>query len=301
MRTIERRAQPTLTALELDAGDTLRFVRADGTARTLRFLDPWARILHSTLPLPLVETKGAVTVYAFGCTLDLDGERHELYREVGTQRSFYEPWRLAGLHLWLDAVDDVFSFLHETHGACRPGKRVRVALQDAALPICPEPIMPWCPLPPGGLSIADCYNGEDCWLGAYYGAAAHGGLDINHPAGTPIFAPLDLDDHGLFETVYDGHGNNRWRGVRRWDDGSEWTLQCHHVIKLTLAAGGPVAAGTQIARGAGTAVGAHEHSHFAFAVRDGGALVRLDPWILFWQTYRDLHGRPSERRGHLDL
>ena len=172
---ITRRARPTLTALELDAGEALRFTLADGTERTLRFLDPWARILRTTLPLPLAETKGAVTVYAFGCTLDLDGARHELYREVGTQRS-----------------------------------------------VC-------------------------------------------------------------------------------WDDGSVWELQCHHVVKLSLAAGGPVAAGAQVARGAGTAVGAHEHSNVAFAAREGDDLIRLDPWILFWQAYLDVHGRPSERRGHLEV
>ena len=297
---IERRARPTLTALELDAGDTLRFTLADGPVRTLRFLDPWARIVRTTLPLPLVETKGAVTVYAFGCTLEVDGEHHALFREVGTQRSFYEPWCVGGLHLWLDAVDDAFGFLHETHGACRPSRRIRIALQDAALPICPEPLLPWCPLPPGGLAITDCYAGENCWLGAYDGASAHAGLDVDHAAGTPIFAPVHLDEHGLFETVYDGHGNNRWRGVRRWDDGSAWTLECHHVVRLTVPAGGPVSAGTQVARGAGTAVGAFEHSHFEFAVRDGDDLVRLDPWILFWQTYLDVHGRPSERRAHLE-
>lgn len=294
--TLRRHARATLHAVELDVGDTLLFVGIDGRERTLRCSDPWARITRTTLPLPLVETKGAVTVYAFGCTLEVDGERHALFREVGTQRSFYEPWRVAGLHVWLDAVDDVFDVLHETHGACRPQRRVRLALQDASLPICPEPLMPWCPLPPGGLAISDCYGGENCWLGAYFGASAHAGLDVNHPAGTPIFAPLALDDHGLYETVYEGHGNNRWRGTRRWDDGSTWLLECHHVIRLTTPAGGPVAAGTQVARGAGTAVGAFEHSHFEFAVREGDDLVRLDPWILFWQTYLDGRGRADERR-----
>ena len=300
MTVVERRAGATLTPIELDPGDVLRFTLVDGTTRELRLVATHAEIVRTTLPLPLVETKGAETILAFWADVEIDGERHRLWREIGTQRSFHEPCRIAGLHLWLDAVDDIFTYLQETHGACRPNRRARLALQDASLPICPEALMPWCPLPPGGISIADCYNGEDCWLGAYYGAAAHGGLDINHPAGTPIFAPFDLDDHGLFETVYDGHRNNRWRGTRTWPDGRTWVIGCHHVIKLTTAAGRPVAAGTQIARGAGVAVGAHEHSHFTFAVRDGDALIRLDPWIVFWQTYLDVHGRVSGRVGHLD-
>ena len=34
-------------------------------------------------------------------------------------------------------------------------------------------------------------------------------------------------------------------------------------------------------------MGAAEHSHFGFAVLDHGELIRLDPWILFWQMYED--------------
>ncbi len=37
----------------------------------------------------------------------------------------------------------------------------------------------------------------------------------------------------------------------------------------------------------GVDVGVAEHSHFGFAVLDHGELIRLDPWILFWQMYRD--------------
>ena len=73
------------------------------------------------------------------------------------------------MQIWFDAVDDIFEFLEETHGECRPAKHARFALQDATLRICPETLHPWCPLPEGGLRIEDCYRGEDCWLGAYHG------------------------------------------------------------------------------------------------------------------------------------
>ncbi len=48
-----------------------------------------------------------------------------------------------------------------------------------------------------------CYRGEDTWMGTYRGRTlqAHGGLDINHPEGTPLFAPLNLDDNFLYESV----------------------------------------------------------------------------------------------------
>ncbi len=44
---------------------------------------------------------------------------------------------------------------------------------------------------------------------------------------------------------------------------------------------GPLARGTAYATGAGTAVGSHQHSHFAWRVIEQGGEYVLDPWILF--------------------
>jgi hypothetical protein len=225
------------------------------------------------------------------CVLDIDGRSVELVRWVGSQQSFYEPWVIMGVRIWLDAVDDLFELLTETHGECRPRRTVRLALQDATLRVCPVLLHPWCPLPDGRLRIDQCYDGNDCWLGPYFGAEAHGGLDINHQAGTPIWAPVAIDEQGLFESLAAGDANNRWRGYHRWDDGSEWILQVHHVTAVHPPAEKPVPAGSHLADGAGVAVGAHEHSHFQFAVVEPGdsraQAIRLDPWILFWQMYQD--------------
>jgi hypothetical protein len=188
----------------------------------------------------------------------------------------------------LDAVADIFDFLLETHGECRPRKDARFAIQDASIRICPERLHPWCPLPPVGLKIENCYRGEDCWLGAYNGASAHGGLDINHPRGTPLLAPLDIHDHFYFNSLEMGHNNNRWRGIHRWRNGSEWIIQAHHMTSLTVPEHKPLKKGEQFALGAGVFVGAIEHSHFVFKIHDYGETIPLDPWILFQQMYRDL-------------
>ncbi|MBE7539067.1 MAG: hypothetical protein HS122_11710 [Opitutaceae bacterium] len=45
------------------------------------------------------------------------------------------------------------------------------------LRICPDELLPWYRNPGGVIDIADCYNGDDCWLGPYFWADAHGGLD----------------------------------------------------------------------------------------------------------------------------
>ncbi len=294
---ITRSARPTLSAVEMDCGDVLHFILADGTARDIYLLETSAEVFETTVEKLQVEKPGAVTNYRFRCRLKVDDPQTEesqevvIEREVATQRSFYEPTEVLGVRLWFDACDDIFDFLTETHGDCRPRKQARFALQDVRLRICPQNLLPWCPLPQDGLRVEDCYNGEDVWLGAYFGASAHGGLDINHPRGTPIWAPLDIDDHWLFNSVQAGDNNNRWRGLHRWPDGSTWVIQVHHLIHLLMDEHTPIAAGTHYAEGAGVWVGSHDHSHFVFKIREPGADesddILLDPWILFWQMYRD--------------
>jgi hypothetical protein len=294
---VRREAKATLTALEMIHGDSLEFRRLDGTVVVIELLDSGAEIVETSLKQPGVPERGATTIYRFWADFKIDGQALRLERQVGTQASFYEPMTVSGVRIWLDAVDAIFEFMRETHSPCRlqatcmhcpPERRqVRIALQDAAAGICPEALHPWCPLPEGGLRIEDCYRGEDCWLGAYDGASAHGGLDINHPKGTPLYVPVNLDDQFLYNSTEMGHNNNRWHGIRRWEDGSVWILTSCHMTHLTVAEHTPLRGGQQYAEGAGVWVGLAEHSHFAFAVFNHGELIRLDPWILFWQMYRD--------------
>ena len=292
---INRDARPTLTAIELDCGDELRFTCADGSAHTLSLVSTRAAVDSSSIPYRepvgrLVQDHSARIVLRMHATVQIDGARVDLVRWVGNQRSFADPYEIAGLRIWFDGAAALFDYLGEGHGACRPRRAARFAVQDATDRICLPMLHPWCPLPKRSLRITDCYAGSDCWMGPYAGYDAHGGLDINHAAGTPLWAPVGLDRHGLFDSVTDGAANNCWRGTRRWADGSTWILEVHHVIDI-VAPPGSVEAGTLVAHGAGIAVGAYEHSHFVFAIVEPGAsegeAIVLDPWILFWQMYRD--------------
>ena len=296
---MRRRAKDTLTAIELDPGEFEEFELVSGAIVRIELVSTSARILRTTLKQLKVEEDGARTGYRFDCVLKINGHEHRLEREVCTQRSFYEPWVIDGVRIWLDAVRDIFDFLLETHGECRPRKQARLAIQDASLRICPEPLHPWCPLPEGGLRVEDCYRGEDCWMGAYNGASAHGGLDINHPAGTPLWAPIAIDDHFYFNSLVMGHNNNRWRGIHRWANGAEWILQAHHMTRLLVEEHRPLRKGEQFALGAGVLSGAVDHSHFVFKVHDYGETILLDPWILFWQMYKDQAERSKRARPHL--
>jgi hypothetical protein len=302
--TLERTARDTLTPVEMDAREVLAFTLSDGTTRRIEVLETDAELLFTTLDtdtLPLEEECGARTFYEFTCRLTVDGEEHTLQREVPTQRSFYEPWEIGGVRIWFDAVDDIFTFLTDTHGPgdrqARPDADARFAIQDTSERICPEPVHPWCPLP-GSMDINRCYLGQDCWLGPYFGAAAHAGLDVNHPPGTPIWAPVDFDDQSFFDRVDGEANNNRHRGHREWPDGTEWQLQCHHMTALTVEEHTAVSAGERYADGAGVLSGYHDHSHFVFRVLEpDGNEVLLDPWILFWQMYRDIEaGLVPDRR-----
>jgi hypothetical protein len=274
--------------LELDLGESCRLELPDGSARVLRLRQTAARVLFTTLDELKVEQLGARTYYEFTCDLEIDGEVHHLRREVPTQRTLYQPWQIAGLTIWFDAVLDIFDFLTESHGTCRPNKQARFAIQTAGSRLCPQKVELWCPLPPHGLTILDCYCGEDCWLGPYFGADAHGGLDINHPQGTPIYAPLDIHQHGYFNSLEKGHNNNCWRGFHYWPDGTQWIFECYHMTRLTVPENLPIQAGQQYADGAGVLSGMHQHSHFVFGIRPlDQALVLLDPWILFHQMHLD--------------
>ena len=292
MPKIRKTVKDTLTAVEMDRGDVLEFRRLDQQVVAMELVATHAEVLRTTLKQLRVEEEGGRTDYRFSATLRINGAEQRLEREVSTPRSFYEPWVIAGVRLWLDAVADIFGFLNEEHGDCRPKRHARFALQDATARICPERLHPWCPLPPAGLRISDCYRGEDCWLGAYNGASAHGGLDLNHLRGTPLWAPLDIHDHGCFNSLELGHNNNRWRGLHRWQNGSEWILQVHHLTALTVPEHRPIRRGEQFAWGAGVLSGAVDHSHFVFKVHDDGETTLLDPWILFWQMQRDQEAMP---------
>lgn len=288
---VERTAKDTLTALELDVGDRLRFTLSDGQVRTIVVRAASAEI-ESRGTVWSGEDNG-ILKYRIACVLEIDGHRVELVRTIPSQQNFAPPYSLFGMRLWLDTAGDLAQFLGDTHGgtdevaACFPRRALRIAIWDERNRICPVLLHPWCPLPVGGLKPEFCYRGEDTWMGPFCGREAHNGLDINHPAGTLLWAPISIDEHEMFNSFERGDNNNRWRGVHHWENGADWVLQSHHLIRLTVPQDRPIAAGTAYAESAGAYIDAVEHSHFVFRVIDEGTEVLLDPWLLFWQMYED--------------
>ena len=292
---IERRVKDTLTPVEMNHGDTLRFRFADGTDWDMTLEETDAEIIEENYAATGHARDGDISAYGFSAGVKINGADYELRRVVGAQESFYEPWEIDGVNIWFDAAAVAFSgrggFMGEKDWlhwqVCQPRRAARFAVQESGRSVCPEPMALWYETPRLSLDIGECYNGEDCWMGPFMGAVAHCGLDVNMPAGTTLYAPVDFDDHYYFNSLAAGFGNNRWRGVRRWPDGARWALQAHHVVELLVEQNRPLARGRAYATTAGTAVGAHEHTHFIFKVTEQEGEFFLDPWIFFWQMFRD--------------
>jgi hypothetical protein len=286
-RVLQRAAKDTITPIELDWGDELKFKLRNGDLRKLKLVKTEARIVEGS--------RLNVKRYAFTASFELDGEALKIERVVPAQESFYEPVVMRGMRLWLDAVSDIFQadggFMLEKDAGigivCQPKRKARLAVNDLRDRICPEKLVWWYPEKGDRLDVRNCYRGEDVWMGPYDGKLAHGGLDINMKSGTPLHAPIDFDDQFLFNSLAAGHNNNRWRGIRRWPNGSVWWLQAHHLNKMVAPERTPLKQGALYAETAGVHIGAREHSHFAWRITEEGEDYWLDPWIFFWQTFQD--------------
>lgn len=325
-KVVELAAKDTLSVVEMDHGDVLNFRLRSGRVCTIELETTSAAIVEK------VERGGIV--YRFSLGVRIDGQPITLRRYVCSQECFYEPYVVDGVRIWPDTVRDVFELIpirypRKGNLRCLPRKSARLALQDATLRICPQQTHPWIQDERNMLDVSKCYNGDDCYLGPYLGQACHVGLDINHAKGNPLFAPIDFDTQAYFNSLVAGDNNNRWRGIRRWDNGDVWALQSHHLIKLMVPQKRPLATGTMYATTAGVYVGSHQHTHFEFKIArprpqsetaetaeedtvsigvpvdfDDHAeiagqepeVLHLDPWIVFWQIFEDRKARDGEIR-----
>ena len=288
-RVVERTAKDTITPVTLNYQDELRFKRHDGAVISITLLGTGA------------EVTGPGAVYRFWAEFRVNDQVVRIVRILPTQESFYQPLEVMGLRIWLDAVSDIFKddggFLVEKDTlvgiACRPPRKARLAITDAKDRICPDRLVWWYPEKKDHIDVRECFNGQDVWMGPYMETSTHGGLDINMKSGTPLFAPIRFDDQYLYNSLKSKDNNNRWRGIRKWSNGSVWWLQAHHLNKMLAPENQPLEQGVKYAETAGVLTGGHEHTHFVFRLFEEGESFFLDPWILFWQTFKDNQGNPN--------
>src|SRR5689334_15304943 len=91
MPLVKKRAKDTLTAVELDRGETLRFKLRSGETWTMELLETSAEVFRTTLKQLKVQERLARTDFRFRCGLKINGRPYKLERECSTQKSFYEP------------------------------------------------------------------------------------------------------------------------------------------------------------------------------------------------------------------
>jgi len=268
---IERSSKNTITPVLLNHGDILEFTLRNGKKRTMKLLETNASIIKTNVKNFSEIQRDGGTICRFSAKVLIDGHIFNMKRYLPTQESFYEPYVINGMRIWFDAVKDYFDFFTEKHGWCEPRADARFAVSDAKDPVAPE-IAKWYPSDSNYINVKDCYLGDDTWMGAYLGIEPHGGLDVNTPKGTPLFSPFDFtaSDDQLLEVGFEPkpyYWAATWKGIKKWNNGSIWTLKSLHLDKYLVENYSSINKGTQYAEAAGTGVGAEEHSHFEFMIR----------------------------------
>ena len=301
---IKRRAKTTLTPVELDLYQTLEFTLLNGQIRRLTVLETSANVVITNLATLKKDQPHGATLYRINAKVRVDGHEMTMERYVGSQESFYEPYVINGMRIWFDGVTNITEVVIDEHGGVisdsRPNRAARFAVADMNSKIAPVDLFPLYRNTENMLRIENSYNGDDCWMGAYNGFEAHGGLDINQTKGIYNYTPFPIDDHYFFKSLAAGDNNNRWRGVRRWPNGDVWAIQNHHMLNLLVPEHQPIPAGVRYAEAAGVHVGNHTHSHYVFRVRtpEDTKDILLDPWIIFWQIFEDNRARAKEIKAH---
>lgn len=297
---IIRSAKSTITPVEMDIGDTLKFTLRNGQTRVMVLQETDAGVVITNLGRLKTDQPGGGTAYYFTCKLSFDGHAMFMKRFVGTQESFYEPYVINGMRIWFDGVSKIADIILDNHGGhvsgAIPEKQARFAVADMTDDISPSKLSPIYINNQNLINIADCYNGDDCWMGAYNGVELHGGLDINQPRGNPNFTPFPIDSQYFYNSLAKGDNNNRWRGIHKWGNGDTWIFQNAHMLNLLTNEHEKIDQGVHYAECCGVHLGNNEHAHYIFKVipAGGGKEFQLDPWILFWQIFQDNKNRNKE-------
>ncbi len=324
--TFEMKARASMTPVELNRGDVCRFTLVNGETRTIEYLGAESSVLE------IPATEGLVATLTM--RLRIDGDEIPFRRYFATQESFYEPAVVNGMRIFPDStleyLQKTVPMRYPAKGAMRhhPWKDCRIVVQDATLSLCPEKLHPWFldkRIDSLFLPIGDAYHGGDCWLGPFAYGQAHGGMDLRMQRGSLLYAPFAMDDQWMPLYAKKGRGNSsRWRGVRRFSDGTYWSLNTSHVIDCVVPERTAITNGQAYCTAAGTAVGEYDHTHFELHIcRDLNPQIddriwdegwgkesevkndcpsgqpefyNLDPWMLFWETFvqlRDERSLPS--------
>ena len=278
----------TLSVVEVNSGDKVNYTLQNGRVVTIELLKTKVDIILTSLDTLKKSKRHNGTIYSMTAHVKIDGQEMKMVRYVPVQESFYEPYTVNGLVIWFDALASLSDYFNENHGPCLPGKEARFAIHDATMPICPEEIGNWVDVPAERINVRDSYSGEDTWLGTYFGADLHGGLDFSMPSNTTLYAPISLDEQFYFNSLSAGHNNNRWRGIRNWENGDIWHIQTHHLVQSLVPEYQPLKKGQPYAYTGAIRSGYTSHTHFVLKVKQNDFdWYFMDPWVIFYQIFEN--------------
>ncbi|MGB3589359.1 MAG: PKD domain-containing protein, partial [Tunicatimonas sp.] len=290
-----------LKAVEMDWGDTLVYQLKNGQARTFVLQRTAAEPIY-IYDLPKNQWRSGC-IYKMQAELLCEGQPLTLHRIVSAQQSYYEPYHIHGVTLFFDAVNDIETFIKDNHGSSGsrsfPRKKCRLAFIEMGSLFAPQQLRPWFPLADNFLDVRESYEGADTWLGGYKKDEAHNGLDVNVPNNTPLWAPIDFDNQYYFNSKAKGDNNNRWKGIRNWENGEQWILRTHHMTELHVRERTPVSQSKKYGEVGGTHYGSHPHVHFFFQWNKGEQQLPLDPWIIFWKMFENNRQRSGKIRAEM--
>jgi len=312
-QVIKRAAKETITPIELNHNEIIKYQRLDGQVLTIELISTDARIIWTNRD-KIPEDEPAVThqgtrygeqtdrvfrnpkmarlMYEFSCKVKINGVLMNMRRYVGSQEALYEPYVINGVRIWFTGVQKIFEeyggFLttrRNDHNT--PGKHARFVLHDMTQRICPDDLYAWFKdgkdrndnfiYQENFIDVGRAYNGDDVHMGAYMGFDSHGGLDVDMAKKSLMYAPFDLDNQSGI----------RGAGTRKWPNGSEWRINTGHIIEKLVPDNTPLKGGQAYGIGAARGTGQHPHSHFAFEIFEEGISYDIDSWIIFWQLFKD--------------
>lgn len=307
--TVTLNAKETITPVELNYGDRVKYRRIDGNELTIELVNTSANILFTNKNKISPDESGndrgnlyrARLLYEITADVLINGFPMTMRKYIGSQESFYEPYVINGVRIWFDAVSNLFEqdggFLNTARSASgrknlilddgTVNKKIRFVLQDMTKRICPGEIHAWFKddqerddnfiYKENFIDIGRSFNGDDCYLGAYLGGESHGAIDVNMTMNSLMYAPFDLDtQEGI-----------RGAGTKSWPDGSVWAINTGHIIEKLVPDGTPVRGGIPYGKGARRGCWWHPHAHFGFEIIENNVRYDIDPWIIFWQHFED--------------
>lgn len=85
----------------LNYGDEIKYELASGETIHLKVIDSNVEVIFSTVDLPNERKFNDASIFKMECTTLIDGQEMSMVRYVPVQESFYEPYNVNGIRIYI--------------------------------------------------------------------------------------------------------------------------------------------------------------------------------------------------------